>query len=97
MIHKPFVRHPVQMNGENMQWEKCWEKYWNEKKNLIFCLEYVILFILNILVHQNGENAKSKWSLFRRNSVTRKLMFCLCFSNRKLFFNFSSTNINMLE
>ena len=24
---KPFVRHPLQMNGENMLWEKCGKKY----------------------------------------------------------------------
>ena len=22
-IHTPFVRHPIQMNEENMMWEKC--------------------------------------------------------------------------
>ena len=47
-------------------------------------------------MHQSGENAKSKWSLFRRNDATWKLMFRLYFSNRT-FFSFSFANINVLE
>ena len=41
-----------------------------------------------ILVHQNGENAKSKWSLFRRNDVTRKLTFRLYFPKPSIIFQF---------
>ena len=43
----------------------------------MFGFEYVILFILittitsySFLMHQNGENAKSKWSLFGQNDAT---------------------------
>ena len=39
---------------------------------------------LKFLVHQNGENAKLKWSLFCQNEAT-------------LFFRFSFVNINVLE
>ena len=52
---------------------------------------------LKFLVHQNGENAKTKWSLFRQNDATWKLMFFLYFLNRTLFFSFSFVNIDVLE
>ena len=47
-----FVRHPIQMNVENMLWKKCCKKYWNSKTphvlvlNMSFCLSYhkTILF-----------------------------------------------------
>ena len=63
------------------------------KTSNFFCLEYVILFIQNkhklkILVHQNGENAKSKWSLFRWNDATWKLMFHLYFQKPNIIFQF---------
>ena len=46
-------------------------------KHPMSCFEYIILFILitkqspvKLLVHQNGESPKSKWSLFGQNVVT---------------------------
>ena len=48
----------------------------------MFCFEYNVLFILItkqssvfFLVNQNGESAKSKWSLFGQNVATWKIMF----------------------
>ena len=72
----------------------------NKTSNFLFGIYYFIYFLtqnnhqLNFLVHQYGENAKSKWSLFRQNDVTRKWMFCLYFPNPTLFFSFSFANIN---
>ena len=69
-----------------------------------FLLKYIILLILTqnnyqlkFLVHQNGENAKSKWLLIRWNDVTWKLMFHLYFPNQTLYFSFTFANINILE
>ena len=51
-----------------------------------------------ILVHQNGENVKSKWLLFSRNDMTLKLMFRLYFVNWTIFFfRFACAKINILE
>ena len=63
-------------------------------KHPIFCFEYIILFILNtkftsfFLVHQNGENVKSKWSLFRLNDATWKLNVSPLFSKPNIIFQF---------
>ena len=52
---------------------------------------------LKFLEHQNGENAKAKWSLFCQNDAIEKLMFRLYFLNRTLVFSFSFVIINVLE
>ena len=61
----------------------------------MFYLEYIISFILNtkcyqlkFVVHQNGETAELKWSLFRRNDVKWKLMFRLFIFQIEHYFSF---------
>ena len=44
-IHKPFVRHPVQMNGENMLWEKCCKTTEMIVKSLSFFFVFVFVFV----------------------------------------------------
>ena len=92
------------INVEKLLQEKCWENtIMNKTANFLFGIYYLIYsqhknnHQLKFLVHQNRENAKSKWSLFRQNDARWKLMFRLYFLNRTLFFSFSFVNINVLE
>ena len=41
--YTPFIRHPVQMNGENMMCEKCCKKYWNKKIIPLFSFELALV------------------------------------------------------
>ena len=77
----------------------------NTKMNIQFFVWNILFYLfstqnnhqLEFLVHQSGDNAKSKWSLFLRNDATWKSMFCLFFPNRTSFFSFSFVDINVLE
>ena len=64
--------------------KNCWKKSagkntkMKKKNNVHFCFLNVLFDLfstqnnsqLKFSMHQNGENAKSKWSLFRQNDAT---------------------------